>query len=48
MELGVQLYVFIALAIELWSMGYTNSKNGVTIEEQLAIFLYMCVTSLSV
>jgi hypothetical protein len=47
-ELGVHLYVFIALVIELRGMGYGDSRNGVTIEEQLAIFLYMCVTGLSV
>ncbi|KAH7917968.1 hypothetical protein BV22DRAFT_976376, partial [Leucogyrophana mollusca] len=27
--------------------GYTDSRNGVTLEEQLAIFLYACVTGLS-
>ncbi|KAI9437102.1 hypothetical protein BJY52DRAFT_1130161, partial [Lactarius psammicola] len=47
-ELGVHLYVFVALVIELQSMGYGDSRNGVAIEEQLAIFLYMCITGLSV
>jgi hypothetical protein len=28
-------------------MGYGDSRNGVTLEEQLAIFLYMCVTGLN-
>ena len=42
------MYVFIALVIELRGMGYGDSKNGVKIEEQLAIFLYMCVTGISV
>ena len=47
-ELGVHLYVFVTLVIELRGMGYGDSRNGVTLEEQLAIFLYMCVTGLSV
>jgi hypothetical protein len=47
-ELGVHLYVFVTLAIELRGMGYGDSRYGVTTEEQLAIFLYMCVTGLSV
>jgi hypothetical protein len=47
-ELGVHLYVFVALVIELQGMGYGDSRNGVTIEVQLAIFLYMCITGLSV
>jgi hypothetical protein len=28
--------------------GFTTSQNGVTVEEQAAIFLYACVTGLSV
>ncbi|THU78486.1 hypothetical protein K435DRAFT_699940, partial [Dendrothele bispora CBS 962.96] len=47
-ELGVRLHVFICLVITLRQMGYTDSQNGVTVEEQLAIFLYMCVTGLTV
>ena len=47
-ELGVHLYVFVMLVIELRGMGYGDSRNGITLEEQLAIFLYMCVTGLSV
>jgi hypothetical protein len=47
-ELSVQLYVFVALVVELRGMGYGDSRNGVTLEEQLAIFLYMCTTGLSV
>ena len=39
---------YVVLAIELWGMGYGDSKHGVTLEEQLAIFLYMCVIGLSV
>ncbi|ESK85582.1 hypothetical protein Moror_10032 [Moniliophthora roreri MCA 2997] len=47
-ELGVRLHVYIALVITLRSIGYVNSKKGVTVEEQIAIFLYMCITGLSV
>ncbi|KIM78659.1 hypothetical protein PILCRDRAFT_51413, partial [Piloderma croceum F 1598] len=39
-ELGVSHNVFAALISELWEMGYGNSKY-VSLEEQLAIFLYM-------
>ena len=42
------LYVFVTLVIELWGMGHGDSRHGITLEEQLAIFLYMCVTGLSV
>lgn len=42
-ELGVSHHVFSMLIEELQSMGYTESKY-VTLEEQVAIFLYMCVT----
>lgn len=45
-ELGVHKEVFHALIEELQSMGHGNSKN-VTLEEQLAIFLYTSVTGLS-
>ncbi|KAF7318617.1 DDE Tnp4 domain-containing protein [Mycena chlorophos] len=44
-ELGVHLHVFIALQIELRGMGYGDSKY-ITLEEQLAIFLYVCRTGL--
>ncbi|EEB92059.1 hypothetical protein MPER_09486 [Moniliophthora perniciosa FA553] len=40
-ELGVRLHVFITLVITLRSMGYADSRKGVTVEEQLAIFLYI-------
>ena len=45
-ELGVHKYVFQALIVALQDAGYTQSKF-VTLEEQLAIFLYTCVTGLS-
>jgi hypothetical protein len=46
-ELGVHKHVFYALIAELEYAGYHSSRN-VTIEEQLAIFLYTCVTGLSI
>ena len=46
-ELGVYTHVFYALIDELCCLGYTNSKF-VTLEEQLAIFLYFSVTGLTV
>jgi hypothetical protein len=46
-ELGVHRHVFDILINELQSEGYTHSKH-VTIEEQLSIFLYACVTGLTI
>ena len=46
-ELGVTVQVFEAMIRELWDMGYENSKH-VSLEEQLAIFLYACVTGLTI
>jgi hypothetical protein len=46
-ELGVRHHVFAALISELREMGYDNSKY-VSLEEQLAIFLYACVTGLTI
>ena len=45
-ELGVHKNVFNALIEELELVGYVSSKH-VYLKEQLAIFLYTCVTSLS-
>ena len=42
-ELGVSHNVFLELIRELRRLGYGNSKY-VSLEEQLAIFLYMSVT----
>jgi hypothetical protein len=48
-ELGMRLHVFIAFVSHLQLVcGFQTSKNGVTVEEQAAIFLYACVTGLSV
>ncbi|KAJ7718146.1 hypothetical protein B0H16DRAFT_1337583 [Mycena metata] len=44
-ELGMQLHVFVTLLIELQGLGYSNLKY-VSLEEQLAIFLYICRTGL--
>ena len=46
-ELGVHTHVFYALIDELCELGYSDSKF-VTLEEQLAIFLYCSVTGLTV
>src|SRR5271155_96584 len=46
-ELGVSLDIFNALIQELRDFGYTSSRH-VSLEEQLAIFLYMCVTGLTI
>ena len=45
-ELGVHKHVFQALIVALQDAGHTWSKF-VTLEEQLAMFLYTCVTGLS-
>ena len=46
-ELGVHKEVFLALVEKLRSMGHGDTRY-VKLEEQLAIFLYTSVTSLSV
>jgi hypothetical protein len=46
-ELGMHQHVFVELISELREMGHTNSKY-VSLEEQLAIFLYASVTGLTV
>ena len=45
-ELGVHKHVFLGLVAALEKYGERSSKH-VYIEEQLAIFLYTCVTGLS-
>jgi hypothetical protein len=45
-ELGVHKHVFWALIVSLQNAGYALLKF-VMLEEQLAIFLYTCVTGLS-
>lgn len=46
-ELGVHRQVFIELVSVLRQMGHSNSRL-VSLEEQLAIFLYTCVTGMTV
>jgi hypothetical protein len=46
-ELGVRHHVFDRLLSNLRTLGYKDSRE-VTLEEQLAIFLYTCVTGLSI
>jgi hypothetical protein len=46
-ELGVSKEVFNALIFKLREMGHSETKY-VSLEEQLAIFLYACVTGLTV
>jgi hypothetical protein len=48
-ELGMRLHVFLAFVANLRALGgLETSKKGVSVEEQAAIFLYACVTGLSV
>ena len=46
-NLGISLDVFQSLLHVLRSNGCVQSHNGVSVEEQLTIFLYTCVTGLS-
>jgi hypothetical protein len=46
-ELGVHRHVFIALISELCELGLQNSRL-VSLEEKLSIFLYCCVTGLTI
>lgn len=46
-ELGVHKHVFAALIVALRQGGITASKH-VLLEEKLAMFLYTCVTGLSI
>ncbi len=48
-KLGVRLHVFLTLEHELHTIcGFEDSQCNVTVKEQLAIFLYICVTGLLV
>jgi len=46
-ELGMHKHVFLALVNDLKNMGLKDSKHA-ALEEQLSIFLYTCVTGLSI
>ena len=47
-ELSMRLHVFIALVLELRLVGGLADSRYVGLEEQVAIFLYICVTGLSI
>jgi hypothetical protein len=46
-SMGVNHDVFDSLLYVLQSHGYVPSRNGVSVEEQLGIFLHTCVTGLT-
>jgi len=46
-ELGVHAHIFEKLIEELCGLGHRSSRH-VLLEEQLAIFLYTCVTGLTI
>jgi len=46
-ELGAHKNVFQGLMLELLKLSHGDSQH-ITLKEQLAIFLYMCVTGLAV
>lgn len=46
-ELGLRKEVFLLLEVELRVLGLTDARS-VGVQEQIGIFLYMCVTGLSV
>ena len=46
-KLGLHRHVFLNLISELCEMGHADSRF-VSLEEQLAIFLYCCVTGLTI
>ena len=46
-ELGVHKHIFLSLCTNLWQYGHQDSKT-MSLEEFLAIFLYMCVTGFSI
>ncbi|KAF8905171.1 hypothetical protein CPB85DRAFT_1152061, partial [Mucidula mucida] len=39
-ELGISLHVFLILVAQLRALGTVDSRKGITVEEQVAIFLY--------
>jgi len=47
-ELRVHVHVFLALVHELWAVCGLRDSHYVGLNEQVAIFLYMCVTGLSI
>jgi hypothetical protein len=47
-ELGMNVHVLLTLVKELRSLCHLDDSRHVTLREQVAIFLYMSVTGLSV
>ena len=47
-ELGMRVHVFLAFVHELWVVSGLGDSRYVGLDEQVAIFLYMCVTGLSI
>jgi hypothetical protein len=43
----MRLHVYLALVAQLWALGLSDSKY-ITLEEQVAIFLYTCVMGLPI
>ena len=48
MELGVQVHVFLALVQELHVTCHLKDGRDMSLNEEVAIFLYMCLTGLSI
>jgi hypothetical protein len=46
-KLGVHSHIFLELIEELHQLGHCRSKY-VSLEEQLAIYLYICVTGMTI
>src|ERR1700722_8577175 len=46
-ELGMHQHVFVTLIKQLRAFGHTDSRH-ISLEEQLSIFLYTCVTGLTI
>jgi hypothetical protein len=47
-ELGMRLHVYLALLAKLRTVSGLHDSKHVSLEEQVAIFLYTCVTGLSI
>jgi hypothetical protein len=47
-ELGMRVHVYLALVAQLRVLCGLNDSKHITLEEQVAILLYTCVTGLSI
>ena len=47
-ELGMSVHFFLALIEKLRSLCHLENRKHVSFKEGVAIFLYMCVTGLSI